>query len=117
MLFVSCKRNEPFEIAQIPLSENSSIFLEKLSGFTPFEWDRLYAIGPYQDFDCRQIKKLPHRVEDKIESQKLFDNEVVILFIKNETFVNYSVMSFSDFEKTRLDCDYWYESAAIHRQQ
>ena len=96
-----CKSNKTTEelLEQVAASGREVRFGEVAT----FTWDTVYVVGPYQSFDHSHIKKLPCRVKDRIEIQKMLENKSLLIFTYNERFVSYSEIRASIFTPLGLD--------------
>ena len=88
------------ETALTTVVENgTAVTLEQI---TDFEWDKVYVIGPYDQFDYSHISHVPAGVRKVIERQIIEERNALLIFTLNDTFVKLYDISVGPVDKLGL---------------
>lgn len=100
-LLAGCSQSSAImETALTTVVENgTAVTLEQI---TDFEWDKVYVIGPYDQFDYSHISHVPAGVRKVIERQIIEERNALLIFTLNDTFVKLYDISVGPVDKLGL---------------
>ena len=88
------------ETALTTVVENgTAVTLEQI---TDFEWDKVYVIGPYDQFDYSHISHVPADVRKVIERQIIEERNALLIFTLNDKYVKLYDISVGPVDKLGL---------------
>lgn len=98
--FGCCRSNQNVKKTLSKVAQSGEVTV--LSEVTPFQWDCVYVIGPYQAFDTQNVQGLPNRVRKTITAQEMLENQALLVFTLNNNYVSYSEVDIKTINKLGL---------------
>lgn len=100
-LLAGCSQSSAnMETALTTVVENgTAVTLEQI---TDFEWDKVYVIGPYDQFDYSHISHVPAGARKVIERQIIEERNALLIFTLDDTFVKLYDISVGPVDKLGL---------------